>query len=83
MKLSSNAILDKAEHIDILELNKQIDTYNPNPPEDGSWIKPSIHPYQSQDKDIMNTHQSDNDYIDLWYKGRLVAVQIIVLKKTE
>lgn len=40
-------------------------TYNPNPPEDSCWIKPSIHPCQRQHKDIMNTHQSDDDYIDL------------------
>ena len=42
-----------------------LSTYNPHPPEDGFWIKPSIHPCQRQHKDIMNTQQSDDDYVDL------------------
>ena len=42
-----------------------LSTYNPDPPEDGFWIKPSIHPCQRQHKDIMNTQQSDDDYVDL------------------
>ena len=42
-----------------------LSTYNPDTPEDGFWIKPSIHPCQRQHKDIMNTQQSDDDYVDL------------------
>ena len=67
--------LDKAEQSDILELNKQIlegkkasqtvCEYNPDRPEDCFWIKPSIHPCQRQHKDIMNTQQSDGDYVGL------------------
>lgn len=39
--------------------------YNPNPPEDGCWIKPSIHPCQRDHKDIVNSVQYDDDYVDL------------------
>ena len=55
-----NASQTVCEYVDWL-----LSTYNPDPPEDGFWIKPSIHPCQRQHKDIMNTQQSDDDYVDL------------------
>ena len=39
-----------------------LSTYNPDPPDSGSWIKPSVHPCQRCHKDIQN---SDDDYVDL------------------
>ena len=39
-----------------------LSTCNPNPPDNGLWIKPSIHPCQEYHKNIKD---SDNDYIDL------------------
>ena len=56
-KKASQAV---CEYVDWL-----LSTYNPNPREDGFWIKPSIHPCQRQHRDIMNTQQSDDDYVDL------------------
>lgn len=43
-------------------VNWLLSTYNPDPPDNGIWIKPSIHPYQKHHKDI---EDADNDYIDL------------------
>lgn len=40
-------------------------TYNPNPPDDGTLIKPSIHPCQRTHHDIVNAGESDDDYVDL------------------
>ncbi|XP_068687691.1 ATP-dependent DNA helicase pif1-like [Montipora foliosa] len=56
-KKASQAV---CEYVDWL-----LSTYNPNPPDKGSWIKPSIHPCQRQHKDIVNMQQSDDDYVDL------------------
>ena len=56
-KKASQAV---CEYVDWL-----LSTYNPNPPDEGSWIKPSIHPCQRQHKDIVNMQQSDDDYVDL------------------
>ena len=39
-----------------------LSTYNPDPPDNGIWIKPTVHPCQQHHKDIQN---SDSDYIDL------------------
>lgn len=39
-----------------------LSTYNPDPPGNGTWIKPSVHPCQTRHKDIKNF---DNDYVDL------------------
>ena len=39
-----------------------LSTYNPDPPDNGTWIKPTVHPCQQHHKDIQN---SDSDYIDL------------------
>ena len=39
-----------------------LSTYNPDPPDSGSWIKPSVHPCQRCHKDIQN---SEDDYVDL------------------
>ena len=39
-----------------------LSTYNPDPPDNGNWIKPTVHPCQQHHKDIQNT---DTDYIDL------------------
>ena len=39
-----------------------LSTYNPGPPDNGTWIKPSIHPCQIRHKDIQDTQA---DYIDL------------------
>lgn len=39
-----------------------LSTCNPNPPDNGLWIKPSIHPCQEYHKNIKD---SGNDYIDL------------------
>lgn len=39
-----------------------VSTYHPNPSDNGTWKKPSIHPCQKHHNDIKNT---DNDYIDL------------------
>ena len=43
-----------------------LSTYNPDPPDNGTWIKPSIHPCQRRHKDIVNAQESNNDYIDLF-----------------
>ena len=32
-----------------------LSNYNPDPPDSGSWIKPSVHPYQRCHKDIQNS----------------------------
>ena len=56
-KKASQAV---CEYVDWL-----LSTYNPNPPEDGFWIKPSIHPCQREHKDIVNSVQYDDDYVDL------------------
>ena len=56
-KKASQAV---CEYVDWL-----LSTYNPNPPDKGSWSKPSIHPFQSQHKDIVNMQQSHDDYVDL------------------
>ena len=42
-----------------------LSTYNPDPPDNGTWIKPSIHPCQRRHKDIVNPQDSDDDYVDL------------------
>lgn len=39
-----------------------LSTCNPNPPDNGLWIKPSVHPCQEYHKNIKD---SDSDYIDL------------------
>ena len=39
-----------------------LSTCNPDPPDEGDWIKPIIHPCQKNYNDIK---ESDNDYIDL------------------
>jgi len=39
-----------------------LSTYNPDPPNNGTWIKPTVHPCQQHHRDIQN---SDSDYIDL------------------
>ena len=41
-----------------------LSTYNPDPPDNGTWIKPSIHPCQRRHKDIL-IEESHDDYIDL------------------
>ena len=57
-------ILDgkKASDIVCKYVNWLLSTYNPDPPDNGTWIKPSIHPCQRPHKDIQD---SDSDYIDL------------------
>ena len=37
-------------------------TNNPDPPDNGTWVKPSIHPCQKPHKDIVDAH---SDYVDL------------------
>lgn len=49
-----------SEYVDWL-----LSTYNPDPPDQGCWIKPSIHPCQRRHEAIVTTQQSDNDYVDL------------------
>ena len=39
-----------------------LSTNNPDPPDNGTWIKPSIHPCQKRHKNIVNSH---DDYVDL------------------
>ena len=39
-----------------------LSTCNPNPPDNGLWIKPSVHPCQEYHKNIQH---SDTDYVDL------------------
>ena len=39
-----------------------LSTYNPDPPDNGTWIKPSVHPCQTCHKDIKDF---DNDYVNL------------------
>ena len=57
-------ILDgkKASEIVCNYVDWLLSTYNPDPPDNGTWIKPLIHPCQKQHKDILDF---DNDYIDL------------------
>ena len=38
--------------------------FNPNPPDDGNWIRPEIHPCQRQHSDICD-HDTQSDYVDL------------------
>ena len=40
-------------------------TYNPNPPDNGTWEKPIIHPCQRRHKDILNSQDFNDDYVDL------------------
>ena len=40
-------------------------TYNPNPPDEGIWVKPSIHPCQRIHTDVMNAQEFDDEYVDL------------------
>ena len=54
-KLASEKIICK--YVDWL-----LSTYNPDPPEDGLWVKPSTHPCQKYHKDF---DDSDSDYVDL------------------
>lgn len=56
-KTASEAV---CEYVDWL-----LSTYNPDPPDQGCWIKPSIHPCQRRHEAIVTTQQSDNDYVDL------------------
>ena len=42
-----------------------LSTYNPNPPDNQTWAKPSIHPCQRRHKDILNPQDFDDDYVDL------------------
>ena len=39
-----------------------LSTYNPHPPDNDTWIKPTIHPCQIRHRDIQNF---DDDYVDL------------------
>ena len=39
-----------------------LSTYNPDPPNNGTWTKPSIHPCQRHHN---NVQDSDSDYVDL------------------
>ena len=39
-----------------------LSTYNPDPPDNGTWMKPTVHPCQQHHENIQN---SDDDYIDL------------------
>ena len=39
-----------------------LSTCNPNSPDNGLWIKPSVHPCQKNYKDVKD---SDTDYVDL------------------
>ena len=41
-----------------------LSTVNPNPPDDGNWIRPEIHPCQRQHSDICD-HDTQSDYVDL------------------
>ena len=41
-----------------------LSTVNPNPPDDGNWIRPEIHPCQRQHSDICD-HDRQSDYVDL------------------
>ena len=52
-----NASIKVCQYVDWL-----LSTYNPNPPDDGRWIKPSVHPCQRRHRDIENF---DDDYVDL------------------
>ena len=42
-----------------------LSTYNPNPPDNQTWAKPSIHPCQRRHKDILSPQDFDDDYVDL------------------
>lgn len=41
-----------------------LSTYNPDSPENGIWVKPTVHPCQKRPSDI-NAQDSDADYVDL------------------
>ncbi len=41
-----------------------LSTYNPNPPDNGIWVKPSIHPCQKAHSGI-TAEECDDDYVDL------------------
>ena len=54
---------------------------NPDPPDEGNWIKPIIHPCQKNYNDI---RESDNDYIDLLKhdsKAHSMQYQLLFRKK--
>ncbi|RMX36667.1 hypothetical protein pdam_00024514 [Pocillopora damicornis] len=63
-KLKNNPELSKLKALyDICKyLDWLLSTYNPDPPDNGTWIKPIVHSCQQHHKDIQN---SDTDYIDL------------------
>ena len=42
-----------------------LSTYNPDPPDNGTWVKPSIHPCQKRHKDLVSLQDSEQDYVDL------------------
>ena len=52
----------KASEIICQYVDWLVSTHHPEPPDNTTWIKPSIHPCQKHHKDIENTY---NDYIDL------------------
>ena len=43
-------------------IHEIMSTYNPDPPNNGTWTKPSIHPCQRRHNDVQD---SDSDYVDL------------------
>ena len=59
---------DQNDLFDTAGLDQDIDwllsTVNPNPPDDGNWIRPEIHPCQQQHSDICD-HDTQSDYVDL------------------
>ena len=57
-------ILDgkKASNVVCKYVDWLLSTYNPDPPHNGTWIKPSVHPCQMRHTDIKDF---DNDYVDL------------------
>jgi len=57
-------ILDGKKSSDVLckYVDWLLSTYNPDPPENGTWIKPSAHPCQRHHKNIKDFQ---NDYVDL------------------
>ena len=56
-----------------------LSTVNPNPPDDGNWIRPEIHLCQRQHSDICD-HDTQSDYVDLLNMVRHTRLPLVADK---
>lgn len=55
----------KASQIACQNVDWLLSTNNPEPPENGTWIKLTVHPCEKRHRDIVNTQDFEQDYVDL------------------